>query len=71
MAQRQRRGGRWVNTKMFDETGDAAKAQGWTPFILDTNGDGKRDDYVEPNRRLDPAKDKRIVPGSGPYAVMP
>src|SRR5438132_1333206 len=61
----------WVNTKMFDETGDAAKSQGWSPFILDTNGNGKRDDYVEPNQPIDPAKDKRIVPGSGPYAVMP
>ena len=61
----------WVNTKMFDETGDAAKSQGWSPFILDTNGNGKRDDYVEPNQPADPAKDKRIVPGSGPYAVMP
>jgi hypothetical protein len=39
--------------------------------VLDTNGNGKRDDYVEPNAPLDPAKDKRIVPGSGPYAVMP
>lgn len=61
----------WVNTKMFDETGDAAKSQGWSPFVLDTNGNGKRDDYVESNAPLDPAKDKRIVPGSGPYAVMP
>ena len=61
----------WVNTKMFDETGDAAKSQGWSPFILDTNGNGKRDDFVEPNQPVDPAKDKRIVPGSGPYAVMP
>jgi hypothetical protein len=61
----------WVNLKVFDETGDAAKAQGWSPFILDTNGNGKRDDYVEPNQPIDPAKDKRIVPGSGPYAVMP
>jgi len=61
----------WINTKVFDETGDAAKAVGWSPFILDTNGNGKRDDYVEPNQALDPAKDKRIVPGSGPYAVMP
>ena len=52
----------WVNTKMFDETGDAAKSQGWSPFILDTNGNGKRDDYVEPNQPVDPAKDKRIVP---------
>jgi len=23
----------WINTKMFDETGDAAKSQGWTPMI--------------------------------------
>jgi hypothetical protein len=61
----------WVNTRMFDETGDAAKSQGWSPFVLDTNGNGKRDEYVEPNAPLDPNKDKRIVPGSGPYAVMP
>jgi hypothetical protein len=59
----------WVNTKMFDETGDAAKSQGWTAFVLDTNGNGKRDDYVEPDQPLDPAKDKRI--GGGFYAVMP
>ena len=38
----------WVNTKVFDETGDAAKSQGWTAFVLDTNGNGKRDAYVEP-----------------------
>ncbi|MFL5031481.1 MAG: carboxypeptidase-like regulatory domain-containing protein, partial [Xanthobacteraceae bacterium] len=61
----------WINTKVFEETGDAAKAQGWSPFILDTNANGKRDDYVEPNQPNDPAKDKRIIPGSGPYAVMP
>ncbi|MBI2998486.1 MAG: carboxypeptidase regulatory-like domain-containing protein [Deltaproteobacteria bacterium] len=59
----------WVNTKMFDETGDAVKSQGWTALILDTNGNGKRDDYVEPNQPVDPAKDKRI--GGGFYAVMP
>jgi hypothetical protein len=61
----------WINTKLFDETGDAAKAQGWSPFVLDTNGNGKRDEYVEPNQPIDAAKDKRIIPGSGPYAVMP
>ena len=61
----------WVNTRVFDETHDAAKAQGWSPFVLDTNGNGKRDEYVEPNQPLDAAKDKRIVAGSGPYAVMP
>jgi hypothetical protein len=61
----------WVNTRMFDQTGDAARSQGWSPFVLDTNGNGKRDEYVEPNQPIDPAKDKRIAPGSGPYAVMP
>ena len=59
----------WVNTKMFDETGDAAKSQGWTAFVLDTNGNGKRDDYVEPDQPVDPTKDKRIAGGF--YAVMP
>jgi hypothetical protein len=61
----------WLNTKMFDETGDAAKSQGWTAFVLDTNGNGKRDDYVEPNQPVDPAKDKRITGSGGFYAVMP
>jgi hypothetical protein len=31
----------WLNTKMFDETHDAQKSQGWTPLILDTNGNGR------------------------------
>jgi hypothetical protein len=59
----------WLDMKIFDETGDAAKAQGWTPLILDTNGNGKRDAYVEPNQPVDPTKDKRIVAGF--YAIMP
>jgi hypothetical protein len=50
----------WFNTKVYDETKDEAKAQGWTVFVLDTNGNGKRDAYVEPDQPLDPAKDKRI-----------
>jgi hypothetical protein len=59
----------WLNTKMFLQTGDAAKSQGWTALILDTNGNGKRDAYVEPDQPADPTKDKRIVAGF--YAVMP
>ena len=59
----------WVNTKMLEETGDEVKSQGWTPFVLDTNGNGKRDAFVEPNQPVDPAKDKRIAGGF--YAVMP
>ena len=59
----------WLNTKMYDETGDAAASQGWTPFILDTNGNGKQDAWVEPSEPVDPARDKRI--NAGFYAVMP
>jgi hypothetical protein len=59
----------WLNTKLFLETGDAGRAQGWTALVLDTNGNGRRDDYVEPNQPADPAKDKRI--NSAFYAVMP
>jgi hypothetical protein len=59
----------WLDTKLFDETGDAERAQGWTALVLDTNGNGRRDDYVEPGEPVDPAKDKRIT--NGFYAVMP
>ena len=50
----------WLNRKMFEETGDEEKSQGWTALVLDTNGNGKRDIYVEPNESVDPSKDKRI-----------
>jgi len=59
----------WVNTKMLEETGDEMKSQGWTPFVLDTNGNGKRDAFVEPNQPVDPAKDKRIRVGF--YSIAP
>jgi hypothetical protein len=50
----------WLNRKMFEETGDEVRSQGWTPFILDINGNGKRDEWVEPNQPVDPTKDKRV-----------
>jgi hypothetical protein len=50
----------WFNTRIYDETKDEKKAQGWTVFVLDTNGNGKRDEYVEPDAPIDPTKDKRI-----------
>ena len=37
----------WLNTKMWDQTHDEQKSQGWTALVLDTNGNGKRDDYVD------------------------
>jgi len=54
----------WFNTKMYLETGDEQKAQGWTALVLDTNGNGRRDAYVEPDQPMDPAKDKRV---NAPY----
>jgi streptogramin lyase len=61
----------WINTKVFDETGDAAKAQGWAPFVLDTSGNGKLDAYTEPGKPAEDGKDMRVTGGSGSYAVMP
>ena len=61
----------WLNRKMFEETGDEVKSQGWTALILDTNGNGKRDDYVEPNQPVDPTKDKRVVAAFYGVAVNP
>ena len=59
----------WLNTKMFDETHDEMKSQGWTALIIDTNGNGRRDAYVEPDQPVDPTKDKRI--GGAYYGVSP
>ena len=59
----------WLNRKMFEETGDPAKSQGWTALVLDTNGNGQRDDYVEPDQPVDPTKDKRIAAAF--YGIAP
>jgi hypothetical protein len=59
----------WLDTKKFDETGDEAASQGWTPLILDTNGNGKRDKYTEPDEPVNPSLDHRI--STGLYAVSP
>jgi hypothetical protein len=36
----------WFDTKVWDETHDAKKAEGWCPMVIDTNGDGK----IDPDR---------------------
>ena len=53
----------WFDTKKWDETHDEQASQGWAPFIIDVNGDGKAGPYVEPNQPVDPAKDKRVLQG--------
>ena len=59
----------WLDTRAFDRTHDAATSQHWSPFILDTNGNGKRDAWVEPDAKIDSTKDKRITPGT--YGIAP
>jgi hypothetical protein len=62
----------WINTKLFWQTGDAAKAQGWTPLIVDTNANGKRDEgYNEPGQPPDYGKDTRIAFGMYAMAWSP
>ena len=59
----------WFDAKVFDETGDEELAQGWTVQVLDTNGNGRRDEYVEPGEPIDSTKDARIARGF--YGVAP
>ena len=59
----------WLNTRLLAETGDAAAAQGWTPLVLDSNGNGRRDAWAEPDQTPTPNQDLRI--NAGFYAVMP
>jgi hypothetical protein len=59
----------WLNTKQFRETHDGVASQGWTPLVIDTNGNGKRDAFVGPKDPLDPTKDKRVMASF--YGIMP
>ncbi|MBQ00544.1 MAG: hypothetical protein CL477_07650 [Acidobacteria bacterium] len=64
----------WLDTKMYDETGDERASQGWCPTVIDTNGDGTiTKPWNEPARRgeeaiYDPALDTRVLVGA--YAVI-
>jgi hypothetical protein len=61
----------WLDTTVFDETGDVQKAEGWAPFVLDTTGTGKiTAEFNKPGAPADPNKDT-LLGGSGTYAVMP
>jgi hypothetical protein len=58
----------WINTRIWDETHDAAKAQGWCPMVVDTSGDGRIGEYTAPGRPLDPKKDMRVA--GFPYGII-
>ena len=59
----------WINTDVYDETGDEQFSQGWCPTVIDTNGDGTiTKPWNEPQsgniEDFDPTKDTRVVAGS-------
>jgi len=59
----------WLNTKKYLQTHDEQASQGWTPLIIDANGNGRRDDWVEGSQPLDPNKDKRVMAAF--YGIQP
>jgi len=61
----------WLNTKLFLETGNEELSQGWSPLVLDTNGNSRRDEYIEPGESPDPLKDTRIRSGFYGVAANP
>lgn len=61
----------WFDSRKYEQTKDEQAAQDWTPFILDTNGDGKRGEYVAHDQPLDPKKDKQVMLNHYSVAVSP
>ena len=59
----------WLNTKLYDETGDEQAAQGWCPTIVDTSGDDIIGEYTEPGEALEAGKDMRL--DGFAYGVIP
>ena len=52
----------WLDTKLYDETGDEQLSQGWCPTVVDTNGDGViTRPWNEPGDEVDPGRDTRIA----------
>lgn len=49
----------WIDTALWEETGDEKQAQGWCPIVIDTNGDGKLSEYTEPGEPQQEGKDMR------------
>jgi hypothetical protein len=74
----------WINTKLYDQTGDEQRSQGWCPTVIDTNGDGRiTKPWNEPVARratgdedtaasrvgkFDPKLDTRVI--ISPYGVI-
>ena len=58
----------WLDMKKWDATHDDAASQGWSPFVIDTNGNGKRDTgWTGLDKPTEPGKDKQIM--GAPYGI--
>ena len=57
----------WLNVRVWDETHDAEKAQGWCPAVIDYNGDGKTGPFTKPGQPADSHLDRWI--GTGGYGI--
>jgi hypothetical protein len=62
----------WINTRVWDETHDSEKSQGWCPAVVDYNRDGKIGAYTAAPEPLDPKLDRAIAsPGGDGVAYNP
>ena len=62
----------YFSVKIWEETGDALQANGWTTLVADTNGNGRRDpDYLERTEPVDPTKDHAIQGGFYGVIISP
>ena len=61
----------WLDVKRFEETHDEQRSQGWSPLVLDTNGDGKRGPFTNPDEPADSSKDRRVNLNLYAIAVAP
>ena len=77
----------WINTKVWDESHDPAKAQGWCPLVIDTKEKGvtkvalggKDEVTIDPDRKnwnlpgeiMDPHKDTQLQGGTYGLGINP
>ena len=65
-------GTRYFSVKIWEETGDALQANGWTTLVADTNGNGQRDPgYVALDEPVDPTKDHEVHGGFYGVIISP
>jgi hypothetical protein len=59
----------WINTRVWDETHDAEKSQGWCPAVLDYNGDGKIGPFTKANEPPNPKLDRMVTDSATGYTI--